>query len=320
MTVFSLTGQKKRIRAGVGCLLLLFVWSVHAQDPRKNESNLDSGPAAESGESQWTKARMRRAVPAIPPMIELERSIGKADEDLIIREEIDLDAYDPSDSGAAKGIPARADVSRLPYSTAGKLFFNQKGIDKYCTAAFVGSTSVLSTAAHCVRDRATGEWSKDVFFVRAYSGGSGKQSLRTLCLSTKAGWVIDKSNPYKWDYAFIKTDGVSTGGYLGVRLNLPNPAWEAVGYSVSSSHLGGEYLMKVSGSKGDEEMIRKYSIAEMLGNPLVGGSSGGFWLSSNNRTVGLNSHKYSGKPDVMYGPLFDNEVLVLANYALKGCK
>ena len=113
----------------------------------------------------WTEERRKAAKPwPHPAQMEAEKEAKDRGEA----------AIRPMASMAA--IPeVRADVSVMPYSAGGKLFFRTAD-DKLgsCTAQVVGNDSVLLTAAHCVFDANARRWHTHIVFHRAYADGGGQ--------------------------------------------------------------------------------------------------------------------------------------------------
>jgi len=144
------------------------------------------------------------------------------------RETIDL----PRSSSPTLGVPEDADVSTFPYSAAGKLFvwFPETPPDKpeSCSAQFVGGATVILTAAHCLRHM-NGVWVTRYSFFRAYRDGTGEQVPLT-CPAVMTGWITSGVDQWKYDYAFLKTQTSSTGGFFGLDARTPSPSLEAIGY------------------------------------------------------------------------------------------
>jgi hypothetical protein len=223
---------------------------------------------------------------------------------------ITIPAVEPSQrSELAFGQVTRADVNVDPYRRAGKLFMTGIGT---CTAQVIGALDVVMTAAHCVYSRQTNQWASNVVFVRAFADGGG-QRLDWQCMSIKSGWT--GSNPYPWDYAFIKLRGSSAGGSLGLQTGLNYNSWISIGYP--GNFEGARFMQTVEGRKGTVGG----GIAQMNDNPMTFGASGGGWIRGN-IAIGLNSF-LRGDPSTstsLWGPVFNSQTVDLYNYVNRGCR
>jgi hypothetical protein len=289
----------------------LFVATATAQSrrPAVNSGKALEDPAAAT--SYWTEERLRSAVPLETP------SISQSElQELLTREKPPLAPAPPTELPGRDlkllGIPSGADVAEAPYKHAGRLYFTLNGGNYTCTAQFVGDSTVVMTAAHCVQDKDSGSWATNVLFHRAYKNNASEQQTAAVCLGTKAGWVTGGAGRYKWDYSFIKTKDSSKSGWLGLKVGLPYASWEAVGYP--SNYGGGQVMQKVGGTKG----VVGGGVAQMVGNPMRSGDSGGAWHVSGT-SISLNSYHVEGNTADEWGPLFDSETLDLWKYALNGC-
>lgn len=217
------------------------------------------------------------------------------------------------------GKPEPADVTTRPFRSVGRLFFQNEFGENSCTAAFVGSSTVLLTAAHCVRDGRSGAWFSKFRFYRAYANGEGER-FTTRCVATMSTWPSSTGPNHAVDYAFIKTHQATTAGWLGMRSGVPFVTWTAVGYP--ENYGDAEYQYEVTGSKGTLEN----NILQMLQNPMGRGSSGGAWIgdvttaTSGNYAISVNSFRQPRDPDSMYGPYFDAAVAALFAFVSNDCR
>lgn len=221
-----------------------------------------------------------------------------------------IEPYLPEGSPTPTGTPYRPNLTVNPYKLGGKLIMTFSGGRSSCTATFVGATDVLLTAAHCIYNRTSKEWVKDVAFFRAYDNGGG-QLFDWICVGKFQGW--ESNNPYPWDYAFIKLRSHGPGA-LGIKLGVPYTSFESIGYPVNYGN--NQYMYAVTGNRGSIGN----NIVQMLGNPMTYGASGGSWFGEGRYAIGTNSHIYTNAPGNMYGPLFNANTITLFNYVNNGCR
>lgn len=280
---------------------------------KMNESSPPVAEPKEGASEYWTEERLRSAKPLEPPSVsqeELQKLLSEENQKKSERNDlIEIPGADLS----TLGVPSDADIAQIPYKHSGKLFFTKGSSNYSCTAQFVGDTTVLLTAAHCVRDENSGAWATNVIFLRGFNSGSAQQRVGTLCLSTKQGWVTGGSGRYKWDYAFIKTQGASASGYFALTTGLPTSTWEAIGYP--SNFASGQKLQKVVGNKG----AVGGGVVQMVGNPMRSGNSGGAWHTGGAAT-GNNSYHVNGNTTDEWSPYYDANTANLWQYAKNGCK
>jgi V8-like Glu-specific endopeptidase len=209
------------------------------------------------------------------------------------------------------GTPFATNVNVAPYKFGGRLGIRFQAGSGSCSGSFVGSTSVILTAAHCVQSAQTGEWARDLVFSRAHKNGAS-DLFGWTCVGTKRGWT-NGGNRYKWDYAFIKVNRPYSG-YLGMRGGTPFRTFEALGYP--RNYGGTQVMHSVFGNLG----AVANDIVEMNGNPMTQGSSGGPWVGSGSSVFSNVSHGIQNRPGRVYGPRFDRETLDLFNYVNRGCR
>jgi len=292
-----------------------------------------SGPPATGAEqtlAYWTEERRRAAQPIQPP--DAER-IGEP------RGEIDLSAP-PQTTESAPGPGSAANPGltlpqvyttalvahpdQYPHRTVGKLFFRVGNDDRVASAAVVDEVGIL-TAAHCVQDPESGQWSTEVAFAPAYDNGAnpvyriwpvGEMFTRTEWL----GPPVDVG----FDFAFCRIPamhGINIGavvGWLGIAINRAEvrywddhgyPAQPIPGYPFDGQRMwncGGDYTQTVGAT------IRKE------GN-LTPGASGGPWIVPSDDgsfyANGTYSMWFNNPPTENSTPYFRDVVLQLFHAA-----
>ncbi|ALR03994.1 hypothetical protein XFPR_04515 [Xylella fastidiosa] len=171
----------------------------------------------ESAENYWTEERRYAAKPkSIVPLgnevskIKAEtglesyiRNQKERTEQLVIEPSTGMDWDDSFPIlSSVKGVPETADVSRYPFSNAGKTFFtDSKGDDFYCTAQFVGSNQVLMTASHCLMED-NGKWYRNIEFYPRAGGNIVFEPLKIGCKGVPADAIMNGERNLGKDYGF----------------------------------------------------------------------------------------------------------------------
>jgi hypothetical protein len=224
--------------------------------------------------------------------------------------------------------PPRARVSgnvaTKPLKWAGKFNFTTSDGDMVCSAQFI-TDDVILTAAHCVRDRDTGDYYDNFEFLLQYDNGDYLERYGWDCVATMDGWVEDEGNRWRWDYAMLRVDGSSSVGNFGWHHSWPSGRYSEarkIGYPVDIRR--GRVIQIERGPISVES-----DLVEMRhGNPKSGGgSSGGAWVgnytsgggSNNNYIISVTSFSYNGRPDIDYGPYIDSDFRKLLDYVQGGC-
>lgn len=256
----------------------------------ENESIVFDNDGMIQAKDYWSYERIKNAIP-------IEISIPKPD-GLIVDEDI------------VNSEVKNADINVSPYNAGGKLFFTQGGKNYVGSAEFCADKNLILTAAHCVRDMDTGDWSENIVFDWGYNSSRCKQVIPIRAVALKAYWYKDKD--CRWDYAFGVTTEKCNIDVLNYESNVSSGDTTAFGYPVNYDC--GKKMQTVS-AKIDVNPYNSYTI-RMKGNPMGGGCSGGAWVKQNtNIAVSLNSFSYVGDDSTVYGPKLTDDFISLVNYA-----
>lgn len=212
--------------------------------------------------------------------------------------------------GVAPGQSEPADLTVLPHSLVGKLFFMKNGQASYCTAQLVGNNSIILTAAHCVRDEHTGKFHEKFSFIPGYKDGT-KRFAYVRCVATWSTFPHTILPNHAVDYAFGRLEN-PLNGHLGLKARLPVDQWVSVGYPQVPDH---EQQRVVRGGKRDISN----GIVEMTENQMQEGASGGAFIADLPKgptAISVNSFTSAG---LMYGPFFDGSLGQLYSHVLDGC-
>lgn len=213
--------------------------------------------------------------------------------------------------------PTPVDVSIWPFKLGGQLHYTDvnDGKSKSCTAQIVGHFNVLLTAAHCVRDSASGAYHTNFEFHKGYREGEAEEIIPIQAVITHEEWI---GHNRAYDYAFCYTT-IKMEDYLRFQIGMPVQDVYAIGYP--KVYGNGEIMHMVEGKTWVDS--REGTVA-MLGNAMEGGgASGGAWFynfstterRNTNIIVGINSfiREYSNGSKVMFSPFFDQRVFNLFN-------
>ncbi len=207
---------------------------------------------------------------------------------------------------------ASAELSGLPYSAIGKLFFVRPDNSvATCNGAFVGSPNTVLTAAHCVLGE-SGEWNKHFLFVQRY-GKPNQDVYAVSCAAVPAEWgTLMGRESYGFDYAFIKLRRPGSEGVLGLSSGLPPESLQLVGYSDNIDD--GRSMIELTVRLDAHEANRLRSSL----NPLKSGSSGMPWMASS-IVHSVSSHWYPSEESAMWGPRFTSDTFSLMRFVDAGC-
>ncbi len=240
----------------------------------------------------WTPERKIGAIPIMQGIPCMEDEIGQAD----------INTTDPE----------KADLSKMPFSAGGKLFFTQDDIDYVASANIMERSNLLVTAAHCVQDRDTGNLCDNFLFERCYNSGKASEKLTFKTIALKEYWHSKKE--WKWDYAMAILNRNSTiaSPLKYSTEDIKNKTITAFGYPVN--YYNGNKMVYVKGNAtrlpNDTWVIN--------GCKMRGGSSGGAWVLEDNKTiVGVNSYGPVSEEYAFEGsPIFDDNFESLYKYVL----
>ena len=209
-----------------------------------------------------------------------------------------------------------------PFSTMGKVFFTDNGVNYVCSAAVAGNNAVW-TAGHCVFNPQSYTWHTNWIFVPGYYDGyapHGYWYARELWTNTL--WTDSPWNNFGHDIAaavlWPDANGNSVAtrfGALGFMANVSySQYFEPFGYAALYPYNG----ERIAGC-GNSPFVYDYSYSPPtigVSCDLTGGASGGPWLVSGYYINGLNSYKYTNDPYSMYSPYFGDTATMMYNTVL----
>ncbi|MEU8266862.1 trypsin-like peptidase domain-containing protein [Sphaerisporangium sp. NPDC049002] len=199
--------------------------------------------------------------------------------------------------------------------TEGRVFFTYQGRGASCSGTAVSSAnkSVVLTAGHCVK--LGGTFHTNWVFVPGYRDGARPYGTWVATnLLTTTQWNTSEDMNYDVAAAVVAPlNGerlVDVVGGQGIAFNQARgQQMYAFGYPAASPYDGSK-LIYCGGRVFDDYLI---STDQGLSCDMTGGSSGGGWFTSFNRSTGLgtlnsvNSFKYNFAPYWMFGPYFGPE-------------
>jgi hypothetical protein len=266
----------------------------------------------------WNAGRMREARPL--PLLQIDREALR----LIPaapRGGVSNITGDRNDEGGQKG---SGPSYTTPLKWAGRLFFRSPAGDQACSAQFI-SPRIILTAAHCVRDSATGSFYENIAFALQYHNNEASRRYTARCVATPDKWVGSSPQNYPWDYALILTDQSLTG-HFGWEVNWDGAATAVAKIGYPAAIASGEVIQV---DHGPATMNIDGSIIQLRhGNPKsTEGGSGGAWVErySNgmdrdaNRILTVTSFLNTSEPEVAYGPYLNEEFNRLLLYVKDGC-
>jgi hypothetical protein len=266
----------------------------------------------------WNAGRMREARPL--PLLQIDREALR----LIPaapRGSGSTITGDRNDEGGQKG---SGPSYTTPLKWAGRLFFRSPAGDQVCSAQFI-SPQIILTAAHCVRDSATGSFYENIAFALQYHNNEASRRYTPRCVATPDKWVGAAPQNLPWDYALILTDQSLTG-HFGWEVNWDGAATAVAKIGYPAAIASGEVIQV---DHGPATMSIDGAILQLRhGNPRsTEGGSGGAWVErySNgtdrdaNRILTVTSFLIRPEPEVAYGPYLNEEFNRLLLYVKGGC-
>lgn len=218
----------------------------------------------------------------------------------------------------------------FPYSTVGRIFFRQNGMDYACSGASVAGTprQVVFTAGHCLSD-GDGVFSRKVVFVPAYRDGKAPFGVfPAQYLWVTSGW--HENGDLTVDLGAFNVGRNAAGqllrkqvGYLGFAWNQPaEQHWNVLGYPSSSPFTGKTMQVCQASYAADDLAVQGTGPWPTgIGCDMTRGSSGGPWVVGWKRANwlnGVNSYKYDTQPLAVYGPYFDDAAVGILCAAATG--
>jgi V8-like Glu-specific endopeptidase len=263
----------------------------------------------------WTPERMRNAIPTRPQALrEIDRSriSDRAEGRNLISP-----ARPPLRSTATGTLATSYSAVQVsnplvfPYSSTGKLFYTQNGINYVASASAIYTNTIL-TAAHTLFSFATQQWSTNMLFVPAYT--NGQTPLGSWAISTGytlSGYSTTGLNDY--DIGMATTTPLNMGattGYLGMAVNegWNGVVWQALGYPASPNPpYDGTAMWSCTGPTTG--LDPSGTVAVGMQSNFTTGASGGPWLINGSYNAnGVSSYGYASTPDIEYSPYFGNGV------------
>lgn len=239
----------------------------------------------------WTPERKREAIPLMPDVLYPTEDIKQTD----------TETTDPE----------KADLSKMPFSAGGKLFFSGGGKNYIASANIMEKSNLLVTAAHCVQDMDTGNLYDNFLFERCYDDGKSSEKLTFKTIALKEYWHTQKT--WKWDYAMAVLNSNSSANPLKYSTaNIENKVITDFGYP--ANYYDGNKMVFVKGGaqrRSDDTWL-------INGCKMRGGCSGGAWVLEDNKTiVGVNSYGPVPEEYAYVGsPIFDENFESLYKYVM----
>lgn len=208
-------------------------------------------------------------------------------------------------------------------STAGKVFFTSGGLNYVCSGTATNSENkdVVMTAGHCVHSGGGGTWHTNWVFVPNRIDGTNPFGVWTAReLWSLNGWILNSD--FAWDIgaAVLFDNGgshlVNVVGGQGIAWNQPRGQFVySFGYPAAAPY-GGERLIYCYDYTFDDTNFNPATLGIVC--DMTGGSSGGGWLMAFDGSAfgyvnSVNSYKYNGLPQYMFGPYFGDGAANLYN-------
>lgn len=218
---------------------------------------------------------------------------------------------DIGQSETAATDPEKTDLSKMPFTADGKLFFTLDNADYVASANIMEKSNLLVTAAHCVQDKDTGNLCDNFLFERCYNSGKASEILTFKTIALKEYWHTKKG--WRWDYAMaiLNTNSTATPPTCSTE-DISDKTVTDFGYPVN--YYNGKKMVYVKGN-----VVRRSDNTWLIsGSKIRGGCSGGAWVLEDNKTiVGVNSYGPISEKSAYNGsPIFDEYFESLYKYVL----
>ncbi|REE98708.1 trypsin-like serine peptidase [Thermomonospora umbrina] len=314
----------------VAAAILATASPAQAQDEKRPVFAPEVKTSARVTPGYWTPERMRNAKPLPAPA-----DLGKGRKATTTVPKGKRVAIAPtrgtrSTSTTATAATVQDVTSPQPWNggggiaaNGGKLFMHFSHGDYVCSAAVVSSDNrdSVATAAHCIFDRAQGQWAQHVTFVPGYKSGSkpyAEWTARTMVMST--GWSNPSTpTPENYDFAIVVTSPIGAfhiqdvvGSQGAIFNHARHPYSYLFGYPVAIS--GGEIMQYCSGPTYDDPAARVDHESITCG--MTGGSSGGPLVeqfdpaTGSGYVIGVNSLVWS---NINFGTYLGDDALSVYN-------
>lgn len=212
--------------------------------------------------------------------------------------------------------PKEADLSKMPFTAGGKLFYTMDGVDYVASANIFMHRNMLLTAAHCIQNNKTGNVGENFVFEQCYVGQQSSQDFAIKTVALKENWYLVKD--YKFDFAIAILDQNSNYGeplHYSIAPDVSGKMVTSMGYPVAIDE--GERMIFVKGPVTTRAGQEGHWV--MYGSKMGPGSSGGAWVLEDGITaVGLNAYIVKSGEEIMYSgsPQFNDDFEKLYQYAL----
>ena len=151
---------------------------------------LDKSP--QDVRAYWTPERKKAAIPV--PMEMMPDGLNLPEEEV---------------SGPATD-PEQADMSKMPFTACGKLFYTMDGRDFVASGNIFMQRNMLLTAAHCVQNKQSGNLAENFIFEQCYTGEQSSEDFTFKTVALKENWYLEKNVTF--DYAIAILDKNSDFG------------------------------------------------------------------------------------------------------------
>ena len=216
------------------------------------------------------------------------------------------------------------DLTKFPYQSAGRLFFDVKGVP-YSGSAYVadlkGAKNILFTAAHNLWD--AGVVSNNFLFIPAMKDKNDTSgSLYGKYAGTKIAWC-SKWDPAvddpQYDFGTVTlaprtTDGKNVGDVVTPfpviwdATNQSGVEWLTLGYPSSRTDNPDKKMMQQNGAFVSQKNNIVSDVAQ--GGRLGGGASGGVWIRGGTGSAnGVYTGGLKSTPEVAESPYFTPSIL-----------